>query len=176
MDAGHAQLRHIREDSADGDKHSLNKRKLQVFFAVGDGLQGLPDDGERRGGQDQRRQAREGIHDVIPRPVVGLTVFRQAVLPLERGDSPRRLRAVNAVGDHGGQLSSGLGENSKHGLEAQDRRAQIVQRRTPHDTTSASCIPSERVMPGNCTNRVVLSNRGAGGAKAPAGVASSSRV
>ena len=42
MDAGHAQLRHIREDSADGDKHSLNKRKLQVFFAVGDGLQGLP--------------------------------------------------------------------------------------------------------------------------------------
>ena len=74
MDAGHAQLRHIREDSADGDKHSLNKRKLQVFFAVGDGLQGLPDDGERRGGQDQRRQARKGIHDEIPRPVVGLTV------------------------------------------------------------------------------------------------------
>ena len=108
VDAGDAQRRHLRKNVPERRKHPLNDMELQVFLSCGNGLHRLPDGLQRRGREDERRQPRKGVNDVVPCGMVGLPGLRQSVQTLKFGDGACRLRPVEPIGDDGGDADTGF--------------------------------------------------------------------
>ena len=108
MDAGDAQRRHLRKNVPECRKHPLNDMELQVFLPGGNGLHRLPDGLQRCGREDERRQPRKGVNDVVPGGIVGLPGLRQSVQALKFGDGACRFRPVEPIGDDGGNADTGF--------------------------------------------------------------------